>query len=787
MISFTHAARFAVRTERPYINVPESGARQLGGLLGSRTCLFENRLHSPNFGVREDRTAPRGPPNRGHLVAWILSAQAPETMPSNRARESGSRTLAVLLTLAGMATFSLMACDDSEPALGNDGGPFAGIDAGIDAAPMSNAKVDGAAGGAGGKGGAGGAGKKDAGADAAQDAPGNGSGGSSAGSGGTTSSGGSGSGSGSGGGGGYGGAGPLTCEQCQRKYCMDSTTDYDYVTPCFDPKDSNGMPARATAGPMMGALKSDLCKAVLNCVQNNPDKCYNWPFDQRGTPDSSSCYCGKMTSDLACQGTAANGPCKAAFEAAAEISSQATAGADVAANIADVSFALGAAIQILDGFCDQTYCAGSCLGLPAGNMPPNQGGGGAPLQSGGTGGAAGRSGAGGKGGNGGAVGGGGAGGKGGGGGARELTFVQCRACESTACPFDLSACEQATGNATAGPKAGTPKKDLCTALVACMRRSQCVKPEDGDQASCYCGATDETTCITAGGTGPCKAEWEAAAESTSAAVITGEHYTDTMWASGLAFNLVGCDSFNCEKTAENPQNPSGHCFDGDPVAAGGGGGAGGGRGGAGGGGRGGTTGNGGITAGGGTTVASGGVTGSGGVSSSGGTTGVLANGRFDVDAGSWTTEYGMQSAWSSAHDAGGGAASSGALAVTNPVVFDQEGSTMGGARQCLSIGSGSSRVLAAQAFIVGGQNGLGAGQIGGSAGMGVSFYPTADCSGTSNGSFIAPSTTVTNAWTPLGLSVAVPTGSQSMALRLVVTKTFRDGAFQVFFDNVTAN
>ena len=719
-------------------------------------------------------------------------------MPSNRVTREFFRTALALAAITTAAALVAAGCDDPGSSSGNDGGPFAGIDANGDAPADGAPKVDAASDAK--ADGAGGAGARDAAADSARDAAGSGGAGST--SGGSGGAGGTPGGSGSGGtgnppgGGGSGGPVALSCDSCQQMYCQGLSAPLDDYQSCFHPTDSNGMPAKALAGPALGTLKSDLCKAVLSCVQNNADKCINWAFGQRGMGDPYSCYCGMTTSDDDCLGGKASGPCKNEFEAAAEINSQQTAGVDVATALSDPTYALGAAANLLGGLCDQNYCRMSCLGLSGGGPPGSNGGaGGSATPAGGASGSAGRGG-------GGAGGRGGAGGAAGASGARALTFNICRSCEMAACPTTLSDCEQATGNAGAGPAAGMPKKTLCLNLVACMRSSGCVKPNDGDPAPCYCGTVDEGTCTVAGGNGPCKAAFEAAAESTSPADITGARYTDPAWASGLAFNLVGCDSFNCERTTDNPQNPIGHCFDGDPAStgtagaggsgAGGRGGAAGGAGGAGLAAAGGTAGSGvggggGVAAGGmAGAVASGGVVGSGGTTGGGGSNGLLSNPRFDTSATGWVAEVGMVAAWSATRDAGGSVTSpSGALAVTNGVVGDLDGATVGGGRQCVTVASGvTSYAAAAQVFIPGGQNGLGAGLVGGTAGLDVSFYPSGDCSGAASGLYASTPVGDTDAWKPLSVTVVPPTGAQSMAIRLVVFKQFRAQPFQAFFDNV---
>jgi hypothetical protein len=82
----------------------------------------------------------------------------------------------------------------------------------------------------------------------------------------------------------------------------------------------------------------------------------------------------------------------------------------------------------------------------------------------------------------------------------------------------IDACEGATDLA----ENGTPKRDLCIAYLDCARENDCVLANRFDESGCFCGFNDRArgpdlgTCF---GTqraahGPCRAEVEAAAEST---------------------------------------------------------------------------------------------------------------------------------------------------------------------------------------------------------------------------------------------------------------------------------
>ena len=174
--------------------------------------------------------------------------------------------------------------------------------------------------------------------------------------------------------------------------------------------------------------------------------------------------------------------------------------------------------------------------------------GGAGGATGGTGGGAGGAG----GGAGGATGGaggatGGAGGATGGaggatGGAGGAPANACRTCETMQCPALVGECENAVGNAAAGPAAGTAKRQLCLDVLSCIRTSNCAS---GQIEDCYCGpGVDPIGCITGMANGVCKARFEAAAESTSGITVS-ERFADPNFAVGNAVRLLQCDKEFC--------------------------------------------------------------------------------------------------------------------------------------------------------------------------------------------------------------------------------------------------
>jgi hypothetical protein len=127
----------------------------------------------------------------------------------------------------------------------------------------------------------------------------------------------------------------------------------------------------------------------------------------------------------------------------------------------------------------------------------------------------------------------------------------CRACEQTSCPSLLAACEEAEGNAAAGPAAGQPRRELCGAVIGCVRASGCAASAVED---CYCGpGVDPLACLTGGAAGACKGAFEAAAES-SDGFIVAERFFDPQFAVGNAVALLGCDRDLCS-AACGPEAP----------------------------------------------------------------------------------------------------------------------------------------------------------------------------------------------------------------------------------------
>lgn len=132
---------------------------------------------------------------------------------------------------------------------------------------------------------------------------------------------------------------------------------------------------------------------------------------------------------------------------------------------------------------------------------------------------------------------------------------ECVACASTKCSDEdftgyagalYPVCSGATGIALDGPGAGELKQTLCMNLWNCINTKQCVTVPTGTDGNlditgvaavksqpCYCGTAVGTLCLSQPN-GPCKAEYEAAAETTDPVTVGGTRWTNKAYASGFA-------------------------------------------------------------------------------------------------------------------------------------------------------------------------------------------------------------------------------------------------------------
>ena len=111
----------------------------------------------------------------------------------------------------------------------------------------------------------------------------------------------------------------------------------------------------------------------------------------------------------------------------------------------------------------------------------------------------------------------------------------CGTCEASKCD-DLFGGPGAWGCAGLTGAARTS----CDALLGCIRTTHCAAATRDAQA-CYCGSVSDLTCLTGGGNGACKAQYEAAAGTTDPGTIIGV-FTDPASPVGLVDNEITCDA-----------------------------------------------------------------------------------------------------------------------------------------------------------------------------------------------------------------------------------------------------
>ncbi len=141
----------------------------------------------------------------------------------------------------------------------------------------------------------------------------------------------------------------------------------------------------------------------------------------------------------------------------------------------------------------------------------------------------------------------------------DCLLSDCKACKELNCeswpPTNpknrIDECFGATDIAAGGPKAGTPRAELCKEVVECHQEAGCLsKLQYG--LKCYCGSVPSKECVVDGGNGPCVKEWEAAAESTDP-VTVGARFTNPSFALGRAGALAMCEVHKCENACKKPK------------------------------------------------------------------------------------------------------------------------------------------------------------------------------------------------------------------------------------------
>ncbi|MFL5306541.1 MAG: hypothetical protein ACJ8F1_15095 [Polyangia bacterium] len=341
-----------------------------------------------------------------------------------------------------------------------------------------------------------------------------------------------------------------------------------------------------------------------------------------------------------------------------------------------------------------------------------------------------------------------------------------------------------------GDHPGTPKTDLCHAVLACIARTKCAGPFGTDDIqSCYCGAgitAAQCSAVTFVPQGPCAAVMAAGYETTSNPAIAMGFNAACLASGAAVFAYSGCYESCCSKECLGIDPPAGVDDETCNAAPAGG--------------NGGANGTGGTTATGGTSGTAGksGTSATGGTPGGGGSGGVVASGghgggtgaagsggagggapppglaQFNGTTAPWTASYGSVVSYSST-DAGG-ASTSGSL---NLAVMNGAASitSIVAAAECVAAVAGATYDLSAQVFVPQ--------QMSGSlAGLGLWSYASNDCSGAPSGTFASPQVAAVGVWQPVSGSPQLPAGTQSMSVRLTVTKPAGQTGGEARFDNV---
>ena len=155
---------------------------------------------------------------------------------------------------------------------------------------------------------------------------------------------------------------------------------------------------------------------------------------------------------------------------------------------------------------------------------------------------------------------------------------------------------------------------------------------------------------------------------------------------------------------------------------------------------------------------------------------VLSNPRFNRDESGWQAEPSTAVKWDPRNARPD--QTSGALAVTNALIYEGEGMTLGGSRQCQPTVGGKKYLVAARAFIPGGQGEA-------SAGISISFYGIDGC----EDYFLSAAPPLMmvsgpDAWGVIQGTVQAPLAAHSAYVRLVTVKPFKQAPTQALFDDV---
>lgn len=163
---------------------------------------------------------------------------------------------------------------------------------------------------------------------------------------------------------------------------------------------------------------------------------------------------------------------------------------------------------------------------------------------------------------------------------------------------------------------------------------------------------------------------------------------------------------------------------------------------------------------------------------------LVPNPGFEHDATGWSPEEGSVAMSWTAEDANGNK-KSGALSVLNSLSGAADGVAARGAAACLPTSAGKAYGMAADIFIPDKQgSGIDGGSYSATAGLSVIFYSSDKCDGYTLANSTSDLLEDAAVWAHREGHAVAPEGANSMSMRLVTFKNFREYKFEARFDNV---
>lgn len=119
--------------------------------------------------------------------------------------------------------------------------------------------------------------------------------------------------------------------------------------------------------------------------------------------------------------------------------------------------------------------------------------------------------------------------------------ASCQECTASKCSEVLTPCSTVEGNASEGPAASMPRKQLCERMLECTQKTSCAA---GVVSACYCGKANLADCRAGNGNGACKNAFEEAFEATDPATVM-KRIDSLALGGGAAARLLVCTRDFC--------------------------------------------------------------------------------------------------------------------------------------------------------------------------------------------------------------------------------------------------